>query len=124
MGRQGEAVASKFLSSVGFKVLFRNFTPRHGGQIDLICRDGETLVFVEVKTRSSEEFGRPAEAVSLDQQRRISRGALEWLRMLNNPKLLFRFDIVEVLAEERRPVCRLVTNAFPLSAPYRYSVNG
>src|SRR5207253_5572093 len=56
-----------------------------------------SLVFVEVKTRGGEEFGRPFEAIAADQQRRISRGALAWLRMLDNPEILFRFDVVEVI---------------------------
>ena len=86
----------------------------------MVCREGEVLVFVEVKTRSSNEFGDPAEAVTLDQERRISRGALAWLRMLDNPQVIFRFDIVEVLMVEGKLECNLLRNAFSLSAPYRY----
>jgi putative endonuclease len=119
-GRWGETIASRFLRKQGFKVLYRNYKPRNGGEIDLVCRDREVLVFVEVKTRASEEFGTPAQAVTQEQQRRISKGALEWLRMLGNPQISFRFDIVEVLSESSEPVCRLVKNAFPLSAPFRY----
>ncbi len=56
-----------------------------------------------------------------DQQRRISRGALAWLRMLDNPDILFRFDVVEVLIREgEEPHVELIRNAFPLAQPYIY----
>src|SRR3954453_7281222 len=96
-GKRGEKLACRFLRQNGYKVLYRNFKGRTGGEIDIVCRDDDTLVFVEVKTRGGEEFGRPFEAIAADQQRRISRGALAWLRMLDNPEILFRFDVVEVI---------------------------
>jgi putative endonuclease len=78
-------------------------------------------VFVEVKTRTREDFGRPLEAVDRAKQKRISRGALAWLRMLDNPNILFRFDVVEVmLAPGTDPRIELVKNAFSLSKPYLY----
>ena len=120
LGKQGEATAARFLRGEGYKILYRNFKNRHGGEIDLVCRDRDTLVFVEVKTRSSVEFGSPAEAVTKEQKRRISLGGLAWLRMLDNPDVLFRFDIVEVLVRNGKPDCNLIRDAFPLSAPYRY----
>lgn len=86
-----------------------------------MCRDGDTLVFVEVKTRSSEDFGRPFEAITSKQKRRISRGALAWLRMLDNPDIFFRFDVVEVMMRPgAAPRLELIRNAFPLSEPYIY----
>ncbi len=79
------------------------------------------LVFVEVKTRSSENFGRPIDAVDQDKRKRISRGALAWLRMLDDPDILFRFDVVEVvMARGSEPRIELIRNAFPLSEPYIY----
>src|SRR4030095_1109672 len=108
----GEKLASRFLRSRGYKILYRNFRGRGGGEIDIVCRDRDTLVFVEVKTRGSEDFGRPVEAVHRDQQRRISRGALAWLRMLDNPDILFRFDIVEVvIADQAKPQIEIIRNA-------------
>ena len=87
----------------------------------MVCRDDDTLVFIEVKTRSREDFGRPMAAVDRDKRRRISRGALAWLRMLDNPDILFRFDVVEVIvAEGAEPRVELIKNAFPLSKPYLY----
>ena len=120
-GAAGEKLACRHLRRHGYKILYRNFRGRSGGEIDIVCRDGDTLAFVEVKTRTREDFGRPLEAVSRDQQRRISRGALAWLRMLDNPNILFRFDIVEVIAsEDAPPRIELIRDAFPLAEPYIY----
>ena len=114
-------MAARFLRSRGYKILYRNFKDRHGGEIDIVCRDGDTLVFVEVKTRRSEEFGRPIEAVDRQKQLRVSKGGLAWLRLLDNPDMTFRFDVVEVLLpEEGDPRCELIQNAFELSQPYIY----
>ena len=102
-------------------MLYRNFRAPRGGEVDLVCRDGDTLVFVEVKTRSSLDFGRPARAVDAEKQALITRGALAWLRLLDNPDVLFRFDIVEVLIEPGRPPrCRRLEAAFALPSPYLY----
>src|SRR6266480_4424214 len=120
-GMHGEKLACRYLRRSGYKILFRNFRGRSGGEIDIVCRDHDTLGFVEVKTRTREDFGRPLEAVGRDKQRRISRGGLAWLRMLDNPDILFRFDVVEiVLTEDAKPRIELVKNAFQLPAPYIY----
>jgi putative endonuclease len=105
----------------GYKILYRNFRGRRGGEIDIVCRDGDTLVFVEVKTRADEDFGRPIDAVGRDKQWRISRGGLAWLRLLDNPDILFRFDVVEVIMpDDARPRLELIQNAFQLPKPYIY----
>jgi len=120
-GALGENLACRYLKRNGYKILFRNFRGRIGGEIDVVCRDNDTLVFVEVKTRGREDFGRPFEAVDREKRKRISRGALAWLRMLDNPDILFRFDVVEiVIADDTKPRVELIKNAFPLSKPYLY----
>jgi putative endonuclease len=121
LGELGEKLARKFLRRNGYKILYRNFRGRRGGEIDIVCRDGDTLVFVEVKTRGSEDFGRPLEALRYDQRHRIARGGLAWLRLLDNPDILFRFDVVEVLVSDGAdPRIELVRNAFQLPRPYIY----
>ena len=121
LGTRGERLAARYLRRRGFKILYRNFRGRQGGEIDLICRDGDTLVFVEVKTRTREDFGRPLEAVNRQKQRRLSLGGLAWLRLLGNPDILFRFDVVEVMmAEAAPPRIELIRNAFQLAEPYLY----
>ncbi len=97
VGTTGERLAGKQLWRTGRKVLYRNFKPREGGEVDLVYRDGEELVFGEVKTRTRGEFGEPARAVDREKQRLVIRGANAWLRELNFPDLLFRFDVIEVL---------------------------
>src|SRR5437870_4154214 len=121
LGIRGEKFACRFLRQNGYKVLYRNFRGHSGGEIDIVCRDDDTLVFVEVKTRTGEDFGRPFAAVDRQKQWRVSRGGLAWLRMLDNPEILFRFDVVEViLANDAKPRIELLKNAFQLSAPYIY----
>jgi putative endonuclease len=121
-GARGEKLACRFLRRNGYKILYRNFRGRRGGEIDIVCRDGDTLVFVEVKTRRGEDFGRPVTAVRRRQQRRIAQGGLAWLRLLDNPDILFRFDVVEVLMPDscNQPQLELVRNAFQLPRPYIY----
>jgi len=121
LGARGEKLAAQYLRRQGLKILYRNFRGRTGGEIDLVCRDRDTLVFVEVKTRTREDFGRPLEAVNTQKERRISMGALAWLRLLGNPDIFFRFDVVEVIiAAGEAPKIELVRNAFQLSSNYRY----
>jgi putative endonuclease len=120
-GELGEHAAKKFLRQAGLKFLMANFRSRHG-EIDLIFRDGDGLVFVEVKTRSSEAWTRPAAAVDARKRRLLSQTALDYLRRLDNPPVKFRFDIVEVLlADGAVREIRHLPNAFPLAPPYRYA---
>ena len=120
-GKTGEKMAARFLRRQGYKILYRNFRGRSGGEIDLVCRERDTLVFVEVKTRGSEDFGRPFETIAREQQHRIARGALAWLRLLDNPDILFRIDVVEVLMPAgSEPALNLIRNAFGLPKGYRY----
>lgn len=119
-GELGERAARKQLQRQGLKFLTANFrSPR--GEIDLVCREKDCLVFVEVKTRSSEEWARPAAAVNAERRQRLTRAALDYLRLLKNPRVKVRFDIVEVLLEEGavREV-RHLPNSFAMERPYRY----
>jgi putative endonuclease len=119
-GELGERAAKKHLKRQGLKFLVANFrSPR--GEIDLIFRDGDCLVFIEVKARSSEEWERPAAAVDKERRGRLTRAALDYLRLLKNPPVKLRFDIVEVLLQDGavREV-RHLPNAFAMERPYRY----
>lgn len=115
IGRLGEHLAAKHLSQYGRRVLYRNYHGLHRGEVDIVARHGETLTFVEVKTRTSSEFGRPADAVNQDKQRLIQRGAQDWLRLLGNPRINIRFDIAEVLLIDGEvPKLNIIENAFSL----------
>lgn len=111
----------KYLRRQGMKLLRRNFRAPRGGEVDIVCREGEVLVFAEVKTRTTLDFGRPASAVNKGKQRLITRGGMAWLRLLDIPEIDFRFDIVEVvLTDGEVPDINLIRNAFQLPEPYRY----
>ncbi len=78
-----------------------------------MARDGEVLSFVEVKTRTSEEFGRPLDAVDKRKEKLIRRGANEWLRLLGTREIAWRFDVVEVvLLEGEKPKVNVVLDVF------------
>ncbi len=119
-GELGERAAQKFLQQAGLKYLTANFRSERG-EMDLIFRDVDCLVFVEVKTRSSEEWTRPAAAVNARKRRLLSQTALDYLQRLKNPEVKIRFDIVEVLLTDGavREI-RHLPNTFPMSKPYRY----
>lgn len=104
VGRFGEDYAAHWLwLEGGCRILYRNFRAPGGGEVDIVMRDADTLVFAEVKTRTSMEWARPAAAVDSPKQALILRGAREWMRLLNWPDILFRFDIVEVLLTDGQP---------------------
>jgi len=119
LGRWGEREAALHVQRQGWKILRKNFRAPRGGEIDLVCRDRETLVFAEVKTRRSEELGRPLDAVDRKKQRLIRRGALHWLRLLDMPDITFRFDVIEVIASESVEI-RIIESAFTLPDTLRY----
>ncbi len=119
-GKIGEAAAKKHLKGQGLKFLTANYRSDRG-EIDLIFRDGDCLVFVEVKTRSSEDWVRPAAAVNARKRRLLSQCALDYLRLLKNPAVQIRFDIVEVLLNDGAVYeVRHLPNTFSMSKPFRY----
>ena len=119
-GELGESAAKKFLQTHGLKFLTANYRSLRG-EIDLVFRDADCLVFIEVKTRSSEEWTRPAAAVNARKRKLLSQTALDYLRLLKNPEVKIRFDIVEVLLREGAVhEVRHLPNTFSLSQPYRY----
>jgi putative endonuclease len=119
-GRLGERVARAYLQRLGLKFLVANFRSERG-EIDLIFRDRDCLVFVEVKARSSEEWGRPAAAIDRERRLRLTHCALDYLRRLRNPPIKTRFDVVEVLLRDGEvSEVRHLPNTFPMSPPHRY----
>lgn len=103
----------KYLRRHGYKVLYRNYRPKERGEVDIVYRDRDTLVFGEVKTSTRGELGQPSQRVDKAKEALIIRGANAWLRELNHPNVLFRFDIIEVLLEARSPPrVQVIENAF------------
>ena len=115
-GRKGEKRAECFIKNAGLKIVARNV--RVGcDEIDLIAKQGDTLIFIEVKTRASEDFGRPAVAVNLAKRRKLSRAAVNFMKKNKLRPPYIRFDIVEVIGE--KPEIRHIQNAFTLEGGYR-----
>lgn len=97
LGARGEALAADWYLAEGYEVLDRNWRCRDG-ELDLVLRRGRTLVFCEVKTRTTDAFGVPAEAVTHAKQRRIRRLAARWLDEGSVRPGQIRFDVAAVLA--------------------------
>lgn len=97
-GLWGEDLAVSYLRDKGYLILQRNFT-RRVGEIDIIAKDGKTVVFVEVKLRKSTRFGAPAEYVNAAKQRRLLLTAELWLQA-HPEELWSRFDVIEILAPQ------------------------
>lgn len=110
LGAEGERAAARYLRRRGMRVILRGYRTSHG-EIDLIARDGETLVFVEVKSRRR---GSPAEAVSLEKQRRLTLAALQFLKRHELLEQASRFDVVAVVWPEdrQRPCIEHIRGAF------------
>lgn len=118
-GEWGEEQAAAFLEAKGYKILSRRFRVTARDEVDLVARQGETLVFVEVKTRKSEAFGRPVSAVDRRKQHCLSRAAVRYLQRLGKP-VNFRFDVVEVVGvrDYAAPEIRHIESAFSLDRCY------
>ncbi len=120
IGREGEEAARRFLEKSGLTFLCANYRG-HRGEIDLIFKGEGILIFIEVKSRTSNSWTRPAAAVDAGKRRRISKTALEYLRQCRNPEVSLRFDVVEVLTVDRKITeVRHIEDAFGLASPYRY----
>jgi putative endonuclease len=115
-GRRGEAQAEKFLKKAGFKMIARNVRVGYD-ELDLIATQGDTLIFVEVKTRASEDFGRPVAAVNRAKRKKLSRAAMHFLKKRKLRPPYIRFDVVEVVGD--KPEIRHIQNAFQLEGGYR-----
>lgn len=112
-GRKGEQAAAVFLRGRGFRIVQRNYHCGIG-EIDLICVDGKTVVFVEVKTLSAGVHANPEEHVTPNKRMRIERAARMWLQSHGNPKVLCRFDVVSVVMPQiGEPTIRHFIDAFP-----------
>lgn len=113
LGDRGEALAGKFLRRAGYRLLTRNYRCRFG-EIDLVAEEGGSLVFVEVKARSSTGFGHPLEAVDRRKQGQLVKAARMYLSEHGAEERFCRFDVVSITFGAGRPEIELVKNAFEL----------
>lgn len=112
LGKLGEELAAKYLTKLGYKIIEKNFRIR-GGEIDIIALDGNTLVYIEVKTRSSHQFGSPEEAVTPWKLKFLERSAKFYRNNRKNLKLpeLERIDVLAIDLVNANPQFRLIKNA-------------
>jgi putative endonuclease len=113
LGKQGEEVAERFLRKKGYKLVERNYRCA-AGEVDLIVLDRRVIVFVEVKTRSGDEFGSPFEAVEWRKQRKMMRAAQFFLAQKGLHQRDARFDVVGISWPGGEPIVEHIENAFEL----------
>lgn len=111
IGDSGEVSAVSFLERKGFAILERNYRFNHG-EIDVVAREGEELVFVEVKTRTTTKFGFPEESVTPEKQQLIRRTAEGYVREKKLENVLCRFDVIAIKVEQGRETLMHFRNAF------------
>lgn len=110
-GQAAESLAADYLQRQGLAVLERNYRSLHG-EIDLVCREGDTLVFVEVRYRSRSDYGTPAETVGAHKQARLRATAEHYLLTHRGSKSNGRFDIVAVSGNLADAMLEWLKNAF------------
>ena len=111
LGKLGEDLACLELERRGYEILERRYR-RRGGEIDIIARDGATLVFVEVKAREGDDFGDGADAVTARKRRHMTAIALDYMARAGSVERPCRFDVVSIRFDRRPPAIELFRNAF------------
>ena len=99
-GKFGEEQAQKFLKKMGWKILETNFYHSRFAEIDIIAKDNDTIVFVEVKTRSTVNFGHPFESITKSKLQNIFKAGLAYLQTTNEPYKSYRIDVISVIGKE------------------------
>jgi putative endonuclease len=113
-GEKGEAIAVRQLKKKGYKIIETNYRTRLG-EIDIIAKEKNTIVFVEVKTRRSVHFGNPKQAVTPLKQRKISMVALYYLKTTGQNDARARFDVVSIISNRDKPQVEIIKDAFELA---------
>ncbi len=112
LGQKGESTAQKFLKKNGYRIVEQNYK-NPVGEIDIIAVEGKTLVFIEVKTRESIDYGPPFEAVNRAKKRKIANVALLYLKRFKKLPPC-RFDVVSILYKNNKPELELIKDAFEI----------
>jgi putative endonuclease len=111
LGNLGEGIALGYLKEHGYKILTRNYRSRYG-EVDIICTWGQTIVFVEVKTRTSTSFGSPEDAITRTKREHIRKVALTYLQSYPHPFKEMRFDVIGILMNGNEPQINHLISAF------------
>jgi putative endonuclease len=111
IGNKGEELAARFLSNSGYRIIERNWRFKRA-EIDIVCMDGETMVFIEVKTRSSDYYGEPEEFVN-DKKEKLLFDAANAYMELSQHEWAIRFDIIAILLHgDKSTVTKHIKDAF------------
>ena len=113
LGKKGEEKAIRFLKKRGYRLIEKNYVCKMG-EMDIIAKEKDTLVFIEVKTRTSTLFGPPQLAVHSSKQRQLSKVALNYLKEKQLEDVKARFDVVAILLEQKGEKIELIKDAFDL----------
>ena len=116
LGKKGEELALRFLKKRGYRIIEKNYVCKMG-EMDIIAREKDTLAFIEVKTRTTTEFGPPQLAVNASKQRQLSKVALNYLKEKQLEDVKARFDVVAILLTPGREEIELIRDAFDLNWP-------
>jgi putative endonuclease len=114
LGRLGEALALKKVKALGYKCIVRNYRCPLG-EVDLIAKDGKTLVFVEIKTRKRKSLGYAKEAVTERKKRQLSKVALAYMKANDCSHMKSRFDVVAINIINGKSEIEVIRNAFDLA---------
>lgn len=110
LGKKGEDLAAVYLAGLGYKIIERNWRHKND-EIDIIAQDGHTLVIVEVKTRSTDVFGNPEDAVTITKQKFLIRATEEYI-FKNDSLLETRYDIISIIKQGSKETIRHIKEAF------------
>ncbi|MBA4367950.1 MAG: YraN family protein [Desulfobacterium sp.] len=113
-GEKGESIAVEQLKKNGYKIIERNYRTKMG-EIDIIAKDGDVIVFIEVKARQTTSYGNPKYAVTSTKQKKIARTAQVYLKSTNQLDKRARFDVVAIHLKEDRQSIEIIQNAFDLT---------
>lgn len=113
-GKSGEELAARYLKRMGYQLLCRNYRSRFG-EIDIIARDADTVVFVEVKSRKTSTYGHPKYAITYAKQEKISKTALYYLKSNGQSSSKARFDVVTISVANQKTSVEIIKNAFELA---------
>ncbi|MGB9498483.1 MAG: YraN family protein [Dissulfuribacterales bacterium] len=113
-GKFGENLAARHLKKLGYKIICKNYRTKLG-EIDIIAKQDDTIVFVEVKSRRTSTFGSPKYSITLKKQQQISKTALYYLKKTNQSDVCARFDVVTVNSVNKKHDIEVIKNAFELA---------
>ncbi|MEE9611662.1 MAG: YraN family protein [Desulfatiglandales bacterium] len=116
LGKLGEELALKKIKSLGYKSIIRNYRCLLG-EVDVIAKDGDCLVFIEIKTRRGRSLDYAKEAIDKRKRRQLSKVALAYMKSMNCSDVESRFDVVAISLNEGREQIEVIKNAFDLAYP-------